>query len=255
MSHNDMPEAPPLPPEAPPLPPEAPQASPAAAAAPAFNPNAPASSLVTGQAATTKGWGSGTASEQIRSSSKFVLQRAPAFPCLDVMYPGKFRFHCQKCTDDAVISKFTRHKFYMFYGYTEQNGEKLYRMPQAQANNYVEGCARGKYKPGAFIRATETGVALAGPSLDAKDLEMQEHSDDVAEICKKIVLEQYELFVDGTEAYVLQSQRVPPYLVVVHENASPSTVDIIAFEQGYTKEFLEKLDAEYEESLRKSFRR
>jgi len=203
------------------------------------------------------GWGSGAGTtDQTRASAKFVLQQAPAYPCLDVLYPGKFRFHCQRCTDDSVISKFTRHKFYLFFGFTEAGGEKLYRMPQAIANSYVEGCARGKFRAGACIAVTEGGIVVpAGAPLSAEELQVQEHSDDVSSLCNYVVRDQFELFTEGMQAHVLQSRRVPPYLLLVHENSSPSATDVKAFENNYSLEFLQKLDADYDEALQKSFRK
>ena len=202
-------------------------------------------------------WGSGGASEQLKASSKFVLQQASAYPCLDVLYPGKFRFHCQRCTDDAAISKFTRHRFYLFYGFTEAGGEKLYRLPLALANSYVEGCARGRIRPGICIKAGEEAVSVVSgsPVLTAEELTLQEHDDSIPALCNAVVRDQYEIFADGMEAYVLQSLRVPPYLLVVHENSAPSAMDVRAFENGYSMEFMTKIDADYHEALVGSFKR
>lgn len=206
-----------------------------------------------------QGWGAGSAAgtppEQLRNSSRFIIQKAQAFPCLDVLYPGKYRFHCQRCTDDAAISKFTRHRCYLFYGFTEATGEKLYRMPLSVANSYVEGCARGRIKPGACIRVEQGGVVVAGSALSYSEYGLQEHSDDQQALANAIVRDEFEIFGDGMQVYVLQHTRIPPYLVMVHEAVNPSTVDILAFENSYSREFIAKLDADYEENLRKSFRR
>ena len=203
----------------------------------------------------TAGWGSQSVVEAAKGSAKFIIQKAPAFPCLDVLYPGKYRFHCQRCSDDATISKFTRHRYYLFYGYTEATGEKLYRMPMSVANSYVEGCARGRIKPGANIRVENGGVVVAGPGLSFSEYSLQEHSDDQQALANAVVREEFEIFGDGMQVYVLQGRRVPPYLMVVHENANPGTVDIAACENMYSREFIAKLDADYDEALQKSFRK
>ena len=203
-----------------------------------------------------RAWGAGNAADKLKATSKFVLHQAPAYPCLDVLYPGKFRFHCQRCSDDAAISKFSRHRFYLFYGFTEEGGEKLYRLPMALANSYVEGCARGRLRPGMRIKAVgDVIVAAPGPMLPPAEQQLQESDDSIPALCGAVVGSKYDMFIDGVEAYVLQSVRIPPYLLVVHENSTPSAIDIKAFENNYSLEFVQKLDEEYNDALVKSFKR
>lgn len=195
-------------------------------------------------------WGQGSKKENKETATK--LRDRGVFPCLDVLYPGKFRAHCSKCIADCSASQFTRKNavFIVVY-HPKREREILVRILYDHAESLVRSMALGKVREGDPIFLKD-GIIHKGTlaPLEGDDTQVQDTKVTRADIAKAFVDDKFVLLNDSVgEVFLLGSERAIPYLLLYHSGATPSKYDVEAYDHEYAEKYVLDLDKQFEESL------
>lgn len=198
------------------------------------------------------GWGQSKGGSSSAQETSTLLRDRGVFPCLDVLYPGRFRAHCAKCIADCAVSQFTRKNAVFVVVYHEKRGcEVLVRILYDAAETLVKNLALGKIKFGDPIRIQGGKVVRGeGDGMSGDDVHVQDTDVSRGAIAKAFVDNKFVLLDESVgDVYLLDSARPAPYLLLYHSEATPSKHDIAAYEQNYSEAYIRSLDEQYEEAL------
>lgn len=187
-------------------------------------------------------WGGGVSS----SEKSAHIKKVKVFPCLDVLYSKFMPQHCDRCTDDTNAGVFTRKRASFVVGLdVDTNTEKLYRIRYQHAEELAQRLALGSADFGAMITilndelVVNTRLCKTGPDAKARVT-----PDSRAAIAEALVDQNYTMLTEGVRFYMLAGSRPAPYILMYHEECSPSDKDVKAYEEGYSEDYLQYLDRE-----------
>ena len=173
-----------------------------------------------------------------------------AFPCLNTLYPGKFRAHCSKCGSDASVGLFTRMKGVFIAAFSEkEEKEVIYRLPVDVANNLVKKLALGSIKFGDLIYHENGVMNKSGKNMSGDEKCVQELDDSRPGLAMAFVNGETPMLPPETPVYILEGSRMSPYLMHYHEKATPSKRDVTAYLHKFSLECIETFDEEYDAML------
>lgn len=189
-------------------------------------------------------------SEVDESAARGKLMEAGRFPCLNALYPGKFRAHCSKCASDVSVGLFTRIKGIFIPVYDDDAGKEImYQIPLDVAENMVKKMATHKLRFGDSIYYADGCMHKGSKNLGADELAVSELDDSRAGLATAFVSGNTPMLQPEHNVYLLQGHRMCPFLMHYHEKATPSKRDIEACSHGYSLACIEGMDAEYDAML------
>ncbi len=197
-------------------------------------------------------WGGGDEllNEVDESTARGRLMEAGRFPCLNTLYPGKFRAHCSKCGSDASVGAFTRIKGVFIPTYDKKaDKEIIYQIPLEVAESLVKKLATNKIAFGDSIYYA-TGIMHKGAkNLIGDEAMVNDVDDSRAGLALAFVNGSTPMLPEEHSVFLLRGHRMSPFLMHYHEKVTPSKRDISAYAQKYSLECIEAMDAEYDAML------